>query len=100
MTVETVGAKLRRHAERYCFWEPLFAVSLEFCALTLLMAARAEDEALAAGVRPDQIKSLNEVRQSARDTLEAWRVILDGSVHLVPLDSLGRDTELRRFLEG
>ena len=64
-----------------------------------LPAAILEDEALAAGVRPDQIKGLNEIRQTARDTLEAWRVILDSSVHLVPLDSLGRDTELRRFLE-
>jgi hypothetical protein len=100
MTVEAIATKLRRHAERYCFWEPLFVFSLEICAQTLLMAARAEDEALAAGVRPDQIKGLDEIRQTARDTLEAWRVILDGSVHLVPLDSLGRDTELRRFLEG
>ena len=100
MTVEAIAAKLRRHAERFCFWEPLFVFSLEVCAQTLLMAARAEDKALAAGLRPDHIKGFDESRQTARETLEAWRIIPDGAVHLVPIDSLGRDTELRRFLEG
>ena len=98
--VKRVAAALKRHTQRYCNWEEVLEIGLEACAIFLLTAVRLEDESLAKGIRPDQMEGFAENRLVARQVLEDWLIIPEGTSHLTPLDHLGRDVDLRRFIKN